>query len=71
LAPHFNLKATMSLITAEKREYMSHIPYASAFGSLIYAIVCTGFDLSQTVSMVSGCMHDLDRSHWEAAKWIL
>ena len=26
LAPHFKLKATMSPITFEKREYMSHVP---------------------------------------------
>ena len=41
LAPYFKLKATMSLITVEKREYMTHVSYASAVGSLIYAIVCT------------------------------
>ena len=52
LAPHFKLKTTMSPTTVEKHEYMTHVPYASAVDSLIYAMVCTRLDLSQTVSMV-------------------
>ena len=39
LASHFKLKATMSLISIEKREYMTHVPYASAVDSLMYAIM--------------------------------
>ena len=45
LAPHFKLKATMSPITVEEREYMIHVPYASAVGSLMYAMLCTRPDL--------------------------
>jgi len=61
----------MSLITVEKCKYMTRVPYASAVGSLIYAMVCTRPDLSQTISMVSKYMHDPCRGHWEAVKWIL
>jgi len=68
LALHFKLKATMSPTTIEKSEYMTHVSYASAVGSLIYAIVCTRPDLSQTVSMVSRYMHDPGRVHWKAMK---
>ena len=32
---------------------MSHIPYASVVGSLMYAMVCTRPDLAQAVSVVS------------------
>jgi len=39
LAPHFKLKATMSPKSVEEREYMSHVPYASAVGSLMYVLV--------------------------------
>jgi len=35
LAPHFKLKTTMSLTTVEELEYMTHMPYASAVGSLM------------------------------------
>ena len=56
-------KATMSLTTIEEREYISHVPYTSAVGSLMYAMVCTRPDLSQTVLMVSKYMHELGRDH--------
>jgi len=39
LAPYFKLKATMSPITVEEREYMTHVPYTSAVGSLMYTMV--------------------------------
>ena len=47
LALHFKLKATISPITVEERKYMTHFSYASAVGSLMYAMVCTRPDLSQ------------------------
>ena len=71
LVPHFKLSARMSPKTINNREYMSHVSYASAVGSLIYAMVCTRADLSQAVSMVSKYMHDHGRDHWEAMRWIL
>ena len=36
LAPHFKLSAMMSPKNVEEREYMTHVPYASAVGSLMY-----------------------------------
>ena len=53
LAPHFKLKATISLTTTVEREYITHVPYASMVGSLMYVIVCTSPDLSQTVSWLA------------------
>jgi len=58
----------MSPTSIEEREYMTHISYASAVGSLIYVIVCTRSDLLQTVSMVSKYIHDPGRGHLEAIK---
>ena len=71
LTPHFKLKAIMSPTSVEEREYITHVPYVSAVGSLMYAMMCTRPDLSQTVSMVSRQMHDPSRGHWEAVKLIL
>jgi len=71
LAPHFKLKATMSPTTVEERKYMTCVSYASTVGSLMYTIVCTWSDLSQAILMISRYMHDPDRDHWEAVKWIL
>ena len=60
LAHYFNLYVYTSI---EEREYMTHVPYASAVDSLMYAMVCTRPDLSQAASMVSRYMHDPDRGH--------
>ena len=40
LVPHFKLKATIFPTTVEEREYLTHVPYASVVGSLMYAMVC-------------------------------
>jgi len=61
----------MSPTTIEEHEYMTRMPYASAVGSSMYAMVCTRPDLSQAVSTISRYMHDPDRGHWEAVKWVL
>ena len=50
---------------------MNRVPYASAVGSLMYAMVCTIPDLSQAVSIISRYMHDPGKGHWEAVKWVL
>ena len=71
LAPHFKLSASMSPKNEAEREYMSKVPYASAIGSLMYAMVCTRPDISQAVGVVSRYMHDPGKEHWQAVKWIL
>ena len=68
LTPYFKLKATMSPTTAKEREYMTHMPYASAVDSLMYAMVCIRLDLLQAVSMINRYMHNPDKGHWEAVK---
>jgi len=66
LAPYFKLKDTISPSSIEEREYMTHVPNASAIDSLMYAMVCTRLDLSWAISMVNRYMHDPDRGHWDA-----
>ncbi|KAH9783016.1 hypothetical protein KPL71_009155 [Citrus sinensis] len=63
LAPHFKLSSSSCPKSQEERDYMDRVPYASAVGSLMYAMVCTRPDISQAVSMVSRYMHnpDLDK----------
>jgi len=41
LAPHFMLSANMSPNTVDECEYIYHVSYISAVGSLMYAMVCT------------------------------
>ena len=39
--------------TAEDREKMSVVPYASAIGSIMYAMLCTKPDVNLAVSLVA------------------
>ena len=52
LAAHFLLSADLSPQTDEEK-YMSHVPYASVVGSIMYAMVCTRPDISHAISVVS------------------
>ncbi|KAJ4710008.1 Retrovirus-related Pol polyprotein from transposon TNT 1-94 [Melia azedarach] len=56
--------------SVEEKEYMSRVPYASAVGSLMYAMVCTRPDLAQSVSVVSRFMGEPGKEHWQAVKRI-
>lgn len=71
LAPHFRLSGKQSPTTAEQKAHMDRVPYASAVGSLMYAMVCTRPDISQAVSVVSRFMANPGKTHWEAVKWVL
>ena len=53
----------MSPTIVEEREYMTHVSYANAIGSLMNAIMYTRSDLSQIISKVSRYMHDLSVGH--------
>ncbi|CAA0813321.1 Uncharacterized mitochondrial protein AtMg00810 [Striga hermonthica] len=50
---------------------MAKIVYASAIGSLMYAMVCTRPDIGHAVGVVSRFMSKPGEAHWEAVKWIL
>lgn len=71
LGAHFRLSKEQSPKTEEERTYMEKVPYASAIGSLMYAMVCTRPDIAQAVGAVSRYMNKPGKVHWEAVKWIL
>ena len=56
--------------THAKIERMREIPYASAVGSLMYAILCTRPDICFNVGMVSRYQSNPDEEHWIAVKHI-
>ncbi|KAJ4729013.1 Retrovirus-related Pol polyprotein from transposon TNT 1-94 [Melia azedarach] len=56
--------------SVEEKEYMSRVPYTSAVGSLMYAMVCTRPDLAQSVSVVSRFIGEPGKEHWQAVKRI-
>ncbi|XP_074351643.1 secreted RxLR effector protein 161-like [Apium graveolens] len=57
--------------TPKEIENMKTIPYASAFGSLMYAMLCTRPDICFTVGMVSRYQSNPGHKYWSAIKIIL
>ena len=50
---------------------MSKVPYTSAIGSLMFAMMCIRPDIAHVVEVVSKFMSKPGKQHWEAVKWIL
>lgn len=57
--------------TQEEIDYISKVPYSSAIGSLMYAMVCIRPDISHVVEVVSRFMNNPSKEHWSVVKWIL
>lgn len=69
-AANIHLSVSFTPKSAGEKEYMSRVPYASAVGSLMYAMVCTRPDLAHSVSVVSRFMSQPGKKHWQAVKRI-
>ena len=65
------LSKTQSPTTAEDRKRMKVIPYASAIGSIKYAMLCTRSIVYPTLSLAREYNSDLGVDHWTAVKIIL
>ncbi|CAH1448978.1 unnamed protein product [Lactuca virosa] len=63
-------KTQSSSIEVEITE-MSRVPYASAVGSIMYAMTCTRPDVSFALSIVSRYQGNPGKAHWIAVKNIL
>ena len=50
---------------------MDKVPYASAVGGLMYAMIATRPDIAFAVGVVSTYMSNPVKKHWEAAKGIM
>src|SRR5512140_1053385 len=57
--------------TTEDIEEMSVIPYASAIGFIMYAMLCTRPDVNLAVSLVGRYQSNPGKEHWTAVKNIL
>ncbi|KAH9678410.1 hypothetical protein KPL71_025698 [Citrus sinensis] len=71
LSSEFDMKdlgATRKILEQGK---MARIPYSSAVGSLMYAMVLTRPDISHAVSVVSRFMANPGYEHWRAVQWIM
>jgi hypothetical protein len=68
LANHFRLSTSQCPKKVEETKDMSKALYASAVGCLMYAMVCTRPYLAYVVNVVSKCMANQGRQHWDAIK---
>lgn len=57
--------------TPDQIESMKAVPYASACGSLMYAMLCTRPDICFAVGMISRYQSNPGQEHWSAVKAIL
>ena len=71
LATHFKLSCKQSPSNEEEKKDMERVPYASAVGSLMYAMVCTRPDLAHAVGSVCRFLSNPGREHWNAVKCIM
>lgn len=71
IASTFKLSKEQCPSTDEEKEDMAKVPYSSAVGSLMYAMVCTRPDIAHAVGMVSRFLSNPGREHWNAVKWIM
>ena len=65
------LSKTQNPTTAEDRERMKVIPYASTIGSIKYAMLCTRPDVNLAVSSVGRYQSNPGMEHRTAVKIIL
>ena len=56
--------------TQEEEEDMSRVPYASAVGSLMYAMVCTRPYITHAVGVLSRFMSKPGKENWTAVKQV-
>ena len=65
------LSLSMCPKTPDKKKEMEKVPYASAVGSLMYAMMCTRPDICYAVGLVSRYQSNPGKKHWMAVKRIL
>ena len=65
------LSKTQGPVTTDERSGMEMIPYASAVGSIMYAMICTRPDVSYALSVTSRYQSNPGECHWTAVKNIL
>ena len=65
------LSKTQNPTTAEDRKRMKVIPYVSAIGSIMYAMLCTRPDVCLAISLAGRYQSNPGMDHWTAVKNIL
>ncbi|KAH9750404.1 hypothetical protein KPL71_013868 [Citrus sinensis] len=71
VATHFKLSKQHAPKKEADIDHMRRIPYSSAVGSIMYAMVCTRPDVAYGIGLVSRFMGNPSKEYWEAVKWLL
>ncbi|WVZ90383.1 hypothetical protein U9M48_036690 [Paspalum notatum var. saurae] len=71
ISPGTILSKTQCPLTTDEQKRMSEIPYTSAIGSIMYAMICTRPDVSFGLSVTSRYQSCPGEGHWIAVKNIL
>lgn len=71
LSAYLKLLKSLEPITNVDINYMKMVPYSSAIGNIMHAMVCTRPDLAHGVEVVSRFMGNPSKDHWNGVKWIL
>nr|GEW01990.1 B3 domain-containing protein At1g49475-like [Tanacetum cinerariifolium] len=66
-----DLSNEMRASSDEEKAYMKKVPYASAVGSIMYAVRCTRPDVAFAQNLVSRYQQNSRKLHWVAVKRIL
>ncbi|GJR99781.1 retrotransposon protein, putative, ty1-copia subclass [Tanacetum coccineum] len=66
-----DLSNEMCASSDEEKAYMKKVPYASAVGSIMYAVRCTRPDVAFAQNLVSRYQQNPGKLHWVAVKHIL
>ena len=62
------LSKTQCQTTAEDREKMKNVPYASAIGSIMYAMLCTRPDVCLAISLPGRYQSNPGVDHWQRSR---
>ncbi|KAJ9552557.1 hypothetical protein OSB04_016602 [Centaurea solstitialis] len=65
------LSKTQCPVSSQDHDKMKSVPYASAIGSIMYAMLCTRPDVAYSVSVTSRYQQNPGEPHWVAVKNIL
>ncbi|KAJ9555126.1 hypothetical protein OSB04_009740 [Centaurea solstitialis] len=65
------LSKTQCPVSSQDQDKMKSVPYASAIGSIMYAMLCTRPDVAYSVSVTNRYQQNPGEPHWVAVKNIL
>ena len=70
LGGYFKLSFEHCPTSEKEKQEIRKVSYASAIGSLMYAMICTRPNIAYVVGVVNGFLFNPGKEYWTAVKWI-